>query len=131
VIQQADVRDVWDYILPGVLEIWEESRPDWRPEDLYACCVYRHADVYMLGDTGGFLITQERPMPFKNQKTLLLWVGYDKTGAAFKKYISQIEEMALQKGCCAVEFWSSRQGMNRLGKRYGYEPYATIYTKVI
>jgi hypothetical protein len=131
VIHKADIRDVWDYVRHGIQEIWDVSVPDWRPEDLYACCLYGHADVYLLGDTGGFVIVQERPMPFKNQKTLLLWVGYDKTGDAFRRHISDFEDLAAKRGCSAVEFWSSRKGMEKLSKRYGYSPYATIYTKVL
>jgi hypothetical protein len=131
VLHKVDIRDIWDAISPGIQEVWGQSQPDWRPEDLYACCLYGQADIYMLGDTDGFVIVQERPMPFKNHKTLLLWVGWDKTGTAFKRHIREIEEMALDRGCSAVEFWSSRKGMGKLSGRYGYEPYATIYTKVL
>jgi hypothetical protein len=130
VLRKVDVRDVWDAISPGVLEVWTVSRPDWRPEDLYACCLYGQADIYMPEDTNGFAIVQERLMPFRNKKTLLIWVSWDKTGIAFRKYIREIERIAAERGCCAVEFWSPRKGMQKLSGRHGYEPCTTIYQKV-
>lgn len=130
-LQKADIRDVWDWIRPGIEEIMGGASVDWRPEDLYACCLYGQAEIYMDPETGGFLITQERQMPFKNEKFLLLWVGHDKGGEAFHKHIREVESIALAKGCSHIEFWSSRKGMARLGSKYGYEPLATVYTKVL
>ena len=41
----ADIRDQWDWVRPALLEIKSDTPTiTWRPEDVYAECVY----VYIL-----------------------------------------------------------------------------------
>jgi hypothetical protein len=49
---------------------------------------------------------QERPNAFQPCKSLLIWVAYDKRGKAADQYMDYIEQMAREKGCNKIEFWT-------------------------
>jgi hypothetical protein len=127
----ADIRDEWDLVRPGLEEVYASTHPDWRPEDIYACCVMGACQLFLLGDTGGFIITQDKPQPFRSDKTLLVWIAHDKSGIAADTYIKQVEALAVDRGCVAVEFWSCRRGMNRLMSKHGYRMYSVVYMKEV
>ena len=127
----ADIRAEWDWVASGVDYVRVRTKADWRTEDVYALCIAGAAQLYLMEDTGGFLVVQVKQLPFKPEKTMLIWVAFDKSGHAWDVYDSQIDDLAASLGCSGVEIWSSRPGMERLCERYGYQPYATIYYKEV
>ena len=47
-LEFADIRDYWDVIKSGLMEIHEQVDPEWRPEDVYASCV--NGDCHLMVD---------------------------------------------------------------------------------
>lgn len=130
---RANVREAWDSIRPGLYWIYENLKPEWRPEDVYMACAAGVAEVWVDDElTDGFVILQEKPLTFEKGKTLLIWVAWhgEKMDGA-DSYLPLIEGMARQRGCKTVELWSPRVGMGRLLAPHGYRAKNVIYEKVV
>ena len=122
-LTQADIRLIWDLIKPGLQEIKNQADPDWRPEDIYAAVLNGVAELYIDVEQDpceSFIILQEKPNIFNASKSLLIWIAYDKRGKAAEKYMDYIEEMAKNKGCNKIEFWTPWES---LAKALGYHGY--------
>ena len=123
-LTQVDVRDFWDLIAPGVWEIKNESEPDWRPEDIYTALINNVAELYVSKEENPckrFIILQEKLSIFNNTKSLLIWLAYDKRGNAADKYMNYIENMAKQRGCNKVEFWTPWENLAKALSSKGYK----------
>ena len=71
----ADIRQCWDKIKPGIVEILKEnSFLTYIPEDVYSECVNERAFLYT--SSVGFLILTIEIDRFTKDKTLLLWIAY-------------------------------------------------------
>jgi|TARA_Y100000114_G_scaffold120536_1_gene115507 hypothetical protein len=108
-LTQVDVRVYWDSIEPGLREIRKQAKPEWRPEDIYSALLNGIAELYVdieQSPCESFIIMQERPNAFQPCKSLLIWVAYDKRGKAADQYMDYIEQMAREKGCNKIEFWT-------------------------
>jgi len=133
-LSQVDVRIYWDSIEPGLREIEKESKPDWRPEDIYTALVNNIAELYVDIEQipcKSFIILQEKPNMFKPTKSLLIWVAYDKRGEAAGKYMDYIENMARERGCNKVEFWTPHSRIAEALSCKGYETKLLIVEKKI
>jgi len=131
-LTQVDVRVYWDYIQAGLREIEKEAKPDWRPEDIYTALVNNIAELYVdleQEPCESFIILQEKPNMFKPTKSLLIWVAYDKRGEAANKYMDYIENMAEERGCNKVEFWTPHVGLAKALSYKGYETKLLIVEK--
>jgi len=129
-LQAFHVRDVWDKILPGLLEVKKRAKPSWRPEDLYAACLNGQLYVFMPDeDSSDFVLLGEGVSAYTGKRILKIVVAYSKDGNAIKKYGDQIDEIGIEAGCVESEFSSSRKGWQRLGPKYGYEPEFVVYRR--
>ena len=108
-LTQVDVRLFWESIEPGLREIKEEASTEWRTEDIYTALVNGIAELYIdeeQKNCESFIILQEKPQVFQPAKSLLIWVAYDKRGKAADIYMDYIENMARERGCTKIEFWT-------------------------
>ena len=123
-LAQVDVRVYWDFIAPGLREIEKEAKPEWRPEDIYGALVNNIAELYVdieQEPCESFIILQEKLSMFQPTKSLLIWVAYDKRGEAADKYMDYIEDMARERGCNKIEFWTPFKGLADALSHRGYQ----------
>ena len=123
-LTQVDVRVYWDLIEPGLREIKKQAKPDWRPEDIYSALLNGIAELYVdieQNPCESFIILQEKPNVFQPFKSLLIWVAYDKRGKAADHYMDYLEQMARDKGCSKIEFWTPWQSLADALTMKGYK----------
>lgn len=108
------LHDVWDEILPGLLEI-REAWPDmctWRAEDVYTAIHNREAVVYKVDD--GFAVCTLSTDPYSGESDLFIWIAYspeDKRGGILAKYLPSFIEVAKDLGCRGVATNSSHPAL--------------------
>lgn len=133
-LDQVDVRIYWEEIEPGLREMKKEANPEWRPEDIYGALVSNIAELYVDTEQDiceSFIILQEKPSMFQPTKSLLIWVAYDKRGKAADKYMDYIEDMAKERGCNKVEFWTPWKGLADALSHKDYVTKQYIVEKII
>jgi hypothetical protein len=133
-LDQVDVRIYWEDIEPGLREMKKEANPEWRPEDIYGALVSNIAELYVDTEQDiceSFIILQEKPSMFQPTKSLLIWVAYDKRGKAADKYMDYIEDMAKERGCNKVEFWTPWKGLADALSHKDYVTKQYIVEKII
>jgi hypothetical protein len=131
-LTRVDVRIYWDSIAAGLREIENQAKPEWRPEDIYTAIVNGIAELYVDVEQDpceSFIILQEKPSIFKPTKSLLIWVAYDKRGNAASKYMDYIEDMARERNCNKIEFWTPWSGLAKALSYKGYETKLLIVEK--
>lgn len=112
-LQPADIRQVWDQILPGLLDLKARYPLDWRPEDVYAACVNGTSELFL--SDSGFLVTELTENQFDTTLEFLVWVAYDRSPDAQSRYLSEVEAMARARGAKRLVMVSSRKGWERAG----------------
>jgi hypothetical protein len=133
-LDQVDVRIYWEDIELGLREMKKEANPEWRPEDIYGALVSNIAELYVDTEQDiceSFIILQEKPSMFQPTKSLLIWVAYDKRGKAADKYMDYIEDMAKERGCNKVEFWTPWKGLADALSHKDYVTKQYIVEKII
>tara|TARA_R100001129_G_scaffold28503_2_gene19103 strand:+ start:3779 stop:4186 length:408 start_codon:yes stop_codon:yes gene_type:complete len=129
-LQHADIRELWDVIRPGLESIREDSKAEWRVEDVYASCV--HGDSFLLWDhtrKNSFCIVKTVGIPFSRGNRFLVWIGFDPGPDSLMTYHDELEEMARETGHQQMEIGTHRPGLVRLSKKYGYEEAYTVLVK--
>jgi hypothetical protein len=111
-LQLTDIRKVWEAIRPGLAEIREEMRADWRLEDVYALCFLGKATLYTAAE--GFVILVRMTNEFTGEPYLYVMACYGR-GMVQERYWPDIEMIARQAGCGYVELLSPRRGFERTG----------------
>jgi len=129
-LEPSDIRQCWEEILPGLLEIkheWPASNT-WRPEDVYAEVVNGDAVLYRTED--GFAICTLQPDRWTNTSDLFIWIAYTypgKAGGMLSKYWLSFIEAAKHLGCRGIQTGSLHPAldswgvMDRLYITYRYE----------
>jgi hypothetical protein len=129
-LQAFDVRGVWGAVLPGLEEIHRLTSPEWRPEDLYAGCVSGRMHLFKPDATGNdFVLLTRNVSGYSGKAYLLVVAAFSKDGDAVAKFQSEIEDIARESGCAAIEFCSPRKGWNRLAGRHGFAEVTRVYRR--
>ena len=118
----------------GVLlfAIIDKTSPEWRAEDIYARCVMGQAFLFMPDDASqDFVILSSYTCPYSGTKTLSVLAAYSRLGNAVDLYQGELEDMARQANCTAMEFSSPREGWSRHATKHGYEPKFMVYRKAL
>lgn len=111
-VKPEELRQIWDRIRPGLLEVKEASGEPWIPEDVYADCYAGRSLLYLLGD--GFGVVQPQG------DTLHVWCGW---GAwMMDDGMSELFSIAKAGGARKISFDSNRLGWQRVAKKYGFKP---------
>mgnify|MGYP001378065774 FL=1 len=128
-----DVREQWDVIKPGLIEVNKDRQPDWRLEDVYASLV--NGNSHLLMDRArtqtGFMVVESVPIPFRNAQKLLIWIAYDPEPESLATYASEIEKLARDTGHKQIEFLTPHNGVKELGIRFGYELKWSVLNKAL
>lgn len=128
----ADIRQCWDKIKPGIVEIIKEnSFLTYIPEDVYSEVVNNRAFLYT--SSVGFLILRVEIDQFTNDKTLLLWIAYtySKGGHEWAAHEEWFNSLAKEIGCKYLEARSRVPEMESYVKEIGWELDTRIYRKEI
>lgn len=111
-LTETDVRIAWDSIRHGLDQVRTQMHADWRPEDVYALCLWGKASLYTAPE--GFVVLVRMQNEFTSEPYLYVMAAHG-DGMVQEKYWPQIEHMARQAGCAYVECLSPRRGFERTG----------------
>ncbi len=128
----TDIRQCWDKIKPGIVEIIKENPYlTYIPEDVYSECVNERAFLYT--SSVGFLILTLEVDRFTKDKTLLLWIAYtyEKGGHEWLAHDEWFNDLAKEAGCKYLEARSRVPEMETYTKKIGWELDTRIYRKDI
>jgi len=128
----ADIRQCWDKVKPGIVEIIKENPYlTYIPEDVYSECVNERAFLYT--SSVGFLILTMEIDRFTKDKTLLLWIAYtyEKGGHEWLAHDEWFNDLARETGCKYLEARSRVPEMESYTKKIGWELDTRIYRKEI
>ena len=113
---KRDVREVWEQITPGLLEIKQlVPAPQWKLEDVYHACLEGSSHVYMDpdGDPGDFVILQPGINPYTAEVELTVWIAYSLDPEASSKHLDDILRLARGIGAKRLIMQSPRKGFSR------------------
>ena len=104
----ADIRDEWDWVCPALRKLKKQIPSlTWRPEDVYAECLYGNALLYVAPD--GFVITNVITDQYTKERTLHFWIAcaQELGGNCVIKYLPFFKNVAKQLECKFFETWTS------------------------
>ena len=128
----ADIRQCWDKIKPGIVEILKEnSFLTYIPEDVYSEVVNNRAFLYT--SPVGFLILRVEVDQYTNDKTLLLWIAYtyEKGGHQWIAHEKWIEKVAKSFNCKYIEAQSNVPGFESYATKNGWNLDTRIYRREV
>lgn len=110
----AQIRSEWDRVRPQLEGLAKGQ--DWRPEDVYAECLYGRAVLYTCPE--GFVVLKELVNQYSGEKYLFIWVacgsGSVEGHTLINWYWPQISVIAQSVGANRVSFESRRNGYERV-----------------
>ena len=115
-IEPQKLREVWDFVRPGLIEVMEHSTDKWIPEDVYTDCFN--------GKSMLWLLVTDRPVGFGVLQPmgdcLHIWAGW---GAfVMEDGFKHAKEIAKAGGARRISFESKRPGWEKMAKKYGFSP---------
>jgi hypothetical protein len=116
-VEPQRLREVWEFVRPGLLEVKRASRDQWIPEDIYVDCFEGRSMLWLMVEDGnpvGFGVLQ--PMG----DTLHIWAGWGKF--LMEDGFRHAHEIALAGGARKISFDSSRPGWAKIAGKYGFKP---------
>lgn len=120
----ADIREVWEQVLPGLTHVKTKTKARWRPEDVYVSCVVGTAYLY-LGEPG-FVVVQPKEDPFTGERELLVWIAYSNAQGSVATFQAAVDALALDHGFTKLTMWSNRPGWERVP---GWEAVSMVYER--
>ena len=117
----ADIRDEWDWVRPGLLQIKEETPTlTFRPEDIYAECLYGNALLYIA--PYWFAITTVLVDQYTKDRTLHFWVCWakEKGGKTVLKYLPFFRKVAQELECKFFEVGTAVEELDPYLKTNGW-----------
>ena len=129
----ADVREHWDVIREGLIEVSKGCKPDWRVEDVYTSLVNGNSHLRMdrARTHTGFMVVESVPIPFQNAQKLLIWIAYDPEPESLATYASEIEKLARDTGHMQIEYLTPHDGVKELGIRFGFKLKWSVLNKAL
>ena len=128
----ADIRDQWDWIRPALLEIKSDTPTiTWRPEDVYAECVYGNALLYIAAE--GFAITTVLTDQYTKDRTLHFWICWAKRkgGKNVLKYLPFFKNVAQELECKFFELGTSVKELDPYFKINGWTLTTRTYRREV
>lgn len=116
-VEPQKLREVWDYVRYGLLQVKEASSEPWIPEDIYCDCFSGRSMLWMMVEDGkpvGFGVLQ----PVGN--TLHIWAGYGRF--LMDDGFAHAREIAKQGGASRITFESNRPGWAKMADKHGFKP---------
>ena len=132
-LEFQDVRDQWETIKPGIIELRKDYAHDWRLEDVYASLLNGKSQLLMdfARTPNGFTVVQSVPIPFQNAQKMLIWLAYDPVSGSAITYADELETLALSTGHKQIEFLTPHEGLWKLGKSFGYDLKWAVLNKTL
>lgn len=125
-LMAADVRVVWDTILPGLQAVKAKTRASWRVEDVYHSLVAGSAFLYV-GDPG-FVIVESQVEPFSGEPVLLVWIAFSRARDGVARFQAAVDALARAYGYSRLRFWSNRAGWEQAA---GWDEVAQVYERAV
>ena len=128
--QLADIRQCWDVIKPGILEILSETPSlTFIPEDVYSECVNERA--FLFTSPIGFLVLTIEVDRFTKDKTLYMWLAYTyrKGGHQWFAHKNWMNKMAQSFGCKNIEAQSAVPEMESYAVENGWKLDTRVYKR--
>lgn len=128
----TDIRQCWDKIKPGIVEIIKENPYlTYIPEDVYSECVNERAFLYT--SSVGFLILTMEIDRFTKDKTLLLWIAYtyEKGGHEWLAHEDWLEALAKESDCKYIEAQSHVPELESYALQRGWVLDTRIYMRKV
>jgi len=116
-IKQDELRNVWQYIKPGLEVILKKSPESWIPEDIYSDCFTGRSLLWVFVEDNsvvGFVVLQ----PIGDN--LHIWCAYGK--GDFDAGLDHVLRIAREGGARTISFDSWRKGWDRKAKALGFRP---------
>lgn len=116
-IRQEDIREKWETVKPALEEIKRRFNAPWRPEDIYAECVYGEARLYSSEeDPDKFAVVKINVDKYTKERSLFVWVAWGgKDRHVQEKYMEDFAELAIANNASRIEMRSPRRGFARMG----------------
>ncbi len=119
------VKEVWEEILPGIMEVWKGLPwKDWIPEDIYASCLSGHSVVLTHSDMDpqtAFGVVRMDTCGQTGRKNLFLWIAWCANEEGAEKVYRNLDEIASQNGCSSIDFITGSPELVKYGERFGYD----------
>jgi hypothetical protein len=116
-IKQDELRNVWQYIKPGLEVILKKSPESWIPEDIYSDCFTGRSLLWVFVEDNsvvGFVVLQ----PIGDN--LHVWCAYGK--GDLDAGLAHVLGIARSGGAKTISFDSWRKGWDRKAKALGFRP---------
>lgn len=116
-VNAADVGKVWGRVKPGIEQLLRKCPDDFDPEDVYWALRESRAALFLIGD--GFLVTEIGIEPFKQKKTLCVWLLYWLQAEKYQDILyEELDGLARFLGCVRIHFKSPRMGWMKKAKGF-------------
>ncbi len=128
----TNIRDEWDWIRPALVELKEQIPSlTWRPEDVYAECLYGKAVLHVSPE--GFVITKVITDQYTKDRTLLFWIAWARElgGNCVIKYLPFFENVAQQLECNFLETWTPVDELESYFLQEGWSLDTRIYMRQV
>lgn len=110
-IYQADIRQHWDFVKPGLESICDRFHTGWCPEDVYADCKHGEAWLYLAEKDKGFMVVKDYVNQHTGERYLFVWVLYAYEGDdIIDRYMPALDNLAREHGYSKVRIESPRHG---------------------
>jgi len=127
-----DVREVWETVLFGIVEILRDTpQLTFRPEDVYADLVEERSVLFM-SKAGWMVLTIEKDQ-FTLERTLLIWLAYtyEKGGSNWATHHEWLNFVALNEGCSYIEARSAVPELEPYAIKNGWEVETRVYRREV
>lgn len=105
----SPIRDVWLRIRPALEALSAHPDVTWRPEDVYAACLYGDASLWCEGDS--FAVLRCVVDEFSGRRILWVWVA---CGDGLNDQLPRLDAYARERGYAEIRMSSSRPGWHRM-----------------
>ena len=103
-LKLGDIREHWHWVKHGVEEVIKLNNASYKPEDVYARCIYGEANLFL--NEGMFFITTITVDEFNMKKSYSLWVMWASvlhTKKQLDSYLKYFAKLAKEQGCSYLE----------------------------
>ena len=128
----TNIRDEWDWIRPALVELKEQIPSlTWRPEDVYAECLYGKAVLHVSPE--GFVITKVITDQYTKERTLHFWICWAKKLGSNNviNYLPFFENVAKQLECNRLEVWTPVNALEAYLRGSGWSLDTKVYTRQV